>query len=630
MSLLAPVGLLALLTLPLIILLHLMRERRRRVVVPSLLLWQLLPVRQEAQRRRRLPLSLLLLLHLLAAALLALALSQPQWLTNLFGREQHLAVIIDTSASMAAPSNKAGTSSRLDAARARARSLIGSLGGRDTLTLISAGSQARLRDSAGATGKTRLLAALDSLTAGGNGSDIAGALTLAAADMQGRATGQAIVITDAALPTLEEDLNHAPNTLAVAWERVGPTLSNQALITLAARQRSSSGPIQVYARAANYGNTAERSIIRLYGDEQLLDTRQVSIPAQGDIEITWTAPSGIGLLRAVIDGHDALASDNEATFSLTTIRPLRTLLVSANPAAIQRALQAVPGMSLQVIEPNNYVESSTSNIDLTILDGILPENWPPGAVLVINPPTGYQLLAIDAIARNTASDGTTLQSSPNTTIFAGISLGSVDFGPIPEITPPDWAQVQLSRGTQPLILRGSVEQSEVAIWAFDLTQSNLTSRLAFPLLLIQTIRDLSPASLPSSALAGQAVELRPDRRTDKIESTAPDGTINQVHVARGETVALAFDDPGVYTLRELSGSQEIFVGQLPVNTGSAIESDLTAHQLPATTSAPPATAEDAESNKRPLWPWLVSCALVVMLGEWIYVHARRANVVSST
>src|SRR5688500_3329949 len=191
MSLLAPLGLLALLTLPLIVILHMLRERRRRVVVPSLLLWQLMPRKQEAQRRRRLPLTLLLLLHLLAAALLAFALARPQWPLALFGGERHTAVIIDTSTSMAAPAPGGGP--RLEAARARAANLIGAMGSRGSLTLIAAGSQPSLLDSAGADGAPRLLAALEALEAAGTGTDLAGALTLAEAALQGRPGARVVV-----------------------------------------------------------------------------------------------------------------------------------------------------------------------------------------------------------------------------------------------------------------------------------------------------------------------------------------------------------------------------------------------------------------------------------------------------
>ncbi|WP_322511723.1 BatA domain-containing protein, partial [Chloroflexus sp.] len=78
MTFLAPIGLLALLALPVIVFLHLLQARRRRAVVPSLLIWWQIPSRPAARRRRRLRWTLLLLLHLLAALLIGLALAQPQ------------------------------------------------------------------------------------------------------------------------------------------------------------------------------------------------------------------------------------------------------------------------------------------------------------------------------------------------------------------------------------------------------------------------------------------------------------------------------------------------------------------------------------------------------------------------
>ena len=628
MTLVAPLGLLALLTLPLIVLLHLMRERRRRVVVPSLLLWRQMPRRQEAQRRRRLPLTLLLLLQLLAAALLALALARPQWLTDLLGREQHLAVIIDTSASMAAPADGIGAGSRLDAARDRARDLLASLGGRDSLTLIVAGPEARLLDSAGPAGVARLQAALGGLSAGGVGSDIVGALTLAAADMQGRPAGRAIVITDAALPGLDSDMRRAPPGLAVSFEQFGSGMPNRALITLTARPRGS-GPVPVYARAANYSGASARSVVRLYGDGRLLDTRPVSFPPQGEVELTWAAPAGVSLLRAEIDGADDMPADDAASLSLSVARPQRTLLVSSSPAAIERALRSIPGLSLHVVAPDDYQGATTPHTDLTILDTVLPDRWPPGAVLAINPPASTPLITVSGSTSAPPPSADSLRLGPGAALLDGVSLGSVAFGPAPTITPPDWAQTLLARGEQPLILRGSVGQSEVAIWAFDLAKGNLTTRLAFPLLLARTVRDLAPDPLPSSALAGQALALRTDPRTDTLELTSPSGAVSRLAVAHGESAQLSLAEPGVYALRELAGADAIFAGQLPVNVGSARESDLTPRQLPAATTAPPAAASDPARDSRPLWPWLAAAALAVMLGEWAYVHVRRVGLADS-
>lgn len=614
MSLLAPLGLLALLTLPVIVILHMLRERRRRVVVPSLLLWQLMPRRQEAQRRRRLPLTLLLLLHLLAAALLAFALARPQWPLAILGGERHTAIIIDASTSMAAQAPGGGT--RLEAAKARAGDLIGAIGPRGSVTLIAAGPEARLLDSAGVDGAPRLLAALEAVEAAGTGSDIAGALTLAEAALQGLPGARVVVISDGALPALAAELDGRPAPLPVEWQPVGGPLDNRAIVALATRARGS-GPVQVYARAVNYGDRPVRTVLRLYGDEQLLDTRPVTLQAGGEAELTWAVPRGVALLRAELDGDDGLPTDDTAAVSLVQTRPVRALLVSASPDALERALRAVPGLELTTLDPIAY---AGSDADLTIFDGFLPESWPSGGVLAVRPPPGSPLLAVDARERQPLDDAA-LTIAPGAALLEGVSLGTVEFGQLREVTPPEGFVALLSRGEQPLILRGRAGTSEISIWAFDLAQGNLTTRLAFPLLVARTVRDLTPSAPPVAALLGERATLRADPRATRLELGAPDGGVELLELRPGEPVTLRFSQPGVYTLAERAGDRTLYQGRLPVNAGASVESDLTPQELPATTTAPPAAA-GLDDSRRSLWPWLAAAALAVMLAEWLYVHGR--------
>jgi hypothetical protein len=615
MSLLAPLGLLALLTLPVIVILHMLRERRRRVVVPSLLLWQLMPRKQEAQRRRRLPLTLLLLLHLLAAALLAFALARPQWPLAILGGERHTAIVIDASTSMAAPAP--GGSSRLEAAKARAGDLIGAVGARGSVTLIAAGPQARLLDSAGVDGAPRLLAALETLDAAGTGSDIAGALTLAEAALQGLPGARVVVITDGALPALAAAIGGRPAPLPIEWQSVGGPLDNRAIVALASRARGS-GPVQVYARAVNYGDGPVRTVLRLYGDDQLLDTRPVTLQAGGEAELTWAVPRGVALLRAELDGDDGLLTDDTAAVSLVQARPVRALLVSASPDALERALRAIPGLELTTLDPIAYAGSEA---DLTIFDGFLPEAWPAGGVLAVRPPPGSPLLAVDARERQPLDDAA-LSVAPGAALLDGVSLGTVEFGQLREVTPPEGFATLLSRGEQPLILRGRTGSSEIAVWAFDLAQGNLTTRLAFPLLVARAVRDLTPSAPPAATLLGESTTLRPDPRATRLELGAPDGGVELLDVRPGEAVTLRFEQPGVYTLAERAGDRTLYQGRLPVNAGAPVESDLAPRDLPATTAAPPAPA-GIDDSRRSLWPWLAAAALAVMLAEWLYVHGRR-------
>lgn len=619
MSFLVPLGLLALLTVPLIVLLHLMRERRRRVVVPSLLLWQLLPPRQEAQQRRRLPLTLLLLLHILAAAALAFALAAPVFTLNLFGAERHLAYVVDTSTSMAAPAPGLGTGSRLQAAQEAVRTAVNGLGSRDSLTLIAAGPTPRLLAVGGAAEAPSLLTALAELRAGGTGADLPAALTLAEAALQDRRGARIVVLTDAAIPTLAADVERSPPALPVAWTLVGGPLDNRALVTLAARPRGASGPIQVYGRAVNYGLAPTRATLQLYRDEALIDTRQLNFRPDGEIELTWTLPPGGGLLRAVIDGNDGLPADDTIALNLKQFRPIRALLVSAAPAELERALRAVPGLELRVTSPASYL-ASPGAADLTIFDGVLPDAWPEGGVLAINPPAQHPLLSTDAPVAVTPP----LRAGARAAILDGLSLGSLGIDQVRPVVAPPWAEIVLADANQPLILRGQVDRSTVAVWAFDPASGSLTTRLAFPLLVARTVRDLVPAAPPTAALLGAGLVVVPDPRADTVQVRAPDDSVTTIAVTPGAGIPLALMQPGIYTLTELAGTTTIYSTALPVNAGAPAESALGPRPLPdvAPISLPGGTAA-ADAQPQQLWPWLVFLALAVLLFEWLYVHGSR-------
>jgi hypothetical protein len=427
-----------------------------------------------------------------------------------------------------------------------------------------------------------------------------------------------VVLTDAALPALADELAGRPTALPIDWQSVGGRQDNRAIVTLATRTRGGNSPVQVYARAANYGTAPVRTVLRLYGDDELLDTRAVNLEPNGEAELTWAVPRGAQMLRAELDGNDGLPTDDTASVSLDQTRPIRALLVSANPDALERALRAVPALELSTLDPIAY---ASSDADLTIFDGFLPEAWPDGGVLAIHPPPGSPLLAVDARER-AALDDEALRITPGATLLDGVSLGTVDFGQVRTLTPPDGFRVLLSRGEQPLLLRGRSGASELAVWGFSLEQGNLTSRLAFPLLVARSVRDLTPAPPPATALLGETAALSLDPRTTRLEIGRPDGSVDVLDISSGELPAIRFEQPGVYVLVEQAADRTLYEGRMAVNAGAAVESDLAPRELPLAAAAGPAAA-GSDDSQRSLWPWLAAVALATMILEWIYVHGRR-------
>jgi Ca-activated chloride channel family protein len=629
MSLLFPLGLIALIALPIILLLHLLRERRRRVTVPSLLLWQNMPRRPDGRRSSVLPLSLLLLLHLLVALLVALALAQPQLLSTIFRTGgQQIVLIIDTSTSMAAQD---GGRTRLAAAQNEARTLINRLGANDQLAIIAMNSHAHVLARGGSENQQELLGALNSLQAGG-ATNLAEALTLAEASLDPERQGQVIILSDNALLGTS-----APKQVLSAdlrWQQIGSNQGNKAIVSFAAQNRSNSptAPIHVYARVANYANQSSETWARLIADGQQIDERFVEFPANGEAELTWTVPAGTNQLSLEIQGNDALAIDDVAQLSLAQVRPLRILLVSeqasaaannvdpqasANSDLLRRALNAVPGASVGTIAPAQYTSSqSASQADLTVFEEFLPEAWPAGGVLVIAPPRGNSLIQV----QDTRPISTTSLRQRGS-LLSGLNLDTLRRATVAEID-SEWGEVLLSDGETPLIARQRIDQSEIAVWAFSLRDTNLPTRLAFPLLVARSVRDLTPQALPNALNVGDDLRLQPSPRASTISVSAPDGQTAQ-YEGQAELLLENLNQAGFYSISELSDDGSVlYNGRVAVNIGNPSESDLRSQDLPEISTAPlPVSASsEAESSGRELWPVLTLLALAVLFIEWIYVH----------
>ena len=148
MNLLAPLGMAALIAIPVIILFHMRHTTPTRRPVPSLRFWAAAnPRPADARRLRRPPLSLPLLLQIAAAALLAFALARPATAAQLaalapglHAEPRHLILLLDGSTSMGATPGAASLS-RWEAARLKALELLAPLRQGDVATVILMGTR---------------------------------------------------------------------------------------------------------------------------------------------------------------------------------------------------------------------------------------------------------------------------------------------------------------------------------------------------------------------------------------------------------------------------------------------------------------------------------------------------------
>jgi hypothetical protein len=488
---LLPVALAALLIAPLIYLIHLLHGSRRRVRVPALFLWADLPRASTGRERRRWPpLSLLLVLQLLAAIVAALALARP---ANSSDPPRHVVLILDASASMLATDV---APSRFDAARQRASERLQSLAPTDRASLIRAGTSASLLAS-GSSETVRQ--ALAQTQAGLGDAAIRDALSLASTRVAAtpELTGQIVVLTDVAwAPLAPVGTLNAP----VEVVPVGGGAENQSISTLRVSMDPSGRAQTAFVEITNAADHPVRVPVRLTADDAPLDQRDIDLPARGLTRLSVPLPAEVHSISVRLLGRDALPLDDTAT-SLAPGGPPRDVLLIGRPSpSLRRALESVPFVRLQVVDP---AVTERPHADLTVLDGYLPLQLPQGPLLLVDPPSSSaRLLGVGL--------GSAARVAAAHPLMQGLDLAALR-GETPTVPGvPGWAHVVLGNVQGPLVMEGRLEGRSVVAFTFDPAISGLEKSIAYPLLISNaTSFLLAPSDSPSEPFDAAESDIRP-------------------------------------------------------------------------------------------------------------------------
>lgn len=614
MNFLVPLAALGLLTLPIILILHLLRNRREQLPIPSLRLWRDLQQKKQGALPRSIPLSIMLMLQLLIATALTLALARPVF-SFLLDQPRQLIFILDTTTSMTAEDG------RFDAARQAIRAQIQALSDRDTFALIGLNPNPEILSSGPGPQKNEALSTLDNLVPGATGADLHAALTLADGLIDPSRLNQITVFTDGDYPVAPGSL--PPVSIPIDWQIIPsnpPTSSsNQALLNVSSRPLPD-GRYRLFARVINYSDAPVARTVQVFAGERLFDETTVQLQPQAETARVWTLPESTETARVELVESDLLPADNGAELLLRDPNRHRVLLVSSAPDNLARALEAQPGVELTIDSPAARAEDP-ANFDLTVFEGEgLPfdlTTWPRGNLLVVNPPLGHPLLPADNFSRNQRPDPAT-----GSGLLAGVDLSGVYFNRVLRVNLPKWANVDL-RATggpdeasgQPLIFHGLVGGSHVMVWAFDLgpTASNLSARLALPLLMANTLQTLlSPAPQPVVTV-GEAVAINGNFNVE----VPGGGLLSPLQMLGSGGRFTRTQQPGLYKIYNEQGNQ---VAGFAVHAGSALESNLTPQLDPQTLNLQPASVPTLppEIRYHEIWPWLASLVVLVMILEgWL-------------
>jgi uncharacterized membrane protein len=599
------------LSLPLV-LLYFLKVRRRERRVSSLLLWHAVVRDREAsaffQRLQRDPLLILQILALLA---LTLALARP--VATVMGEgARKVVVVLDASASMQA---RDVNPSRFDVARAEAAALVRRLGEGAEVMVIEAGVQPTVT-AALSRDRDRALSAIRNAVARDLPTRLAEAVRTARALVGSDPRAEIHVFTDGAFGPGRGVEGGDPR---IRWVGLGRRSHNVGITNLSVRKSyTGSFDYQAFVSLVNHTPEAQTFSYSLELDGKTLAERSVTMePSVRRSVVLPFSHGGGGAVAARLRIDDDLASDNVAWAVLPPPRKIAVTLVSPGNLFLEKVLKTDPQVALEVTTPDQY-QGGMGEADVVVLDSASPAKVGPGRFVFVNTvPPDVPMEVLGRLEQPTIMDWDRAHPVMRHVEFAKVAIeDALRMRPMAAGRP----LVEAVGG--PLIYALEEQERKAIIVGFDLFKTDFPLRIAFPLILSNTLRWLHPAALDQSSLqlaAGQPILLPVAHGISTATVTTPSGRTVKAPVTRGVVSFTETDEIGLYTLSTARGDLRV-----AVNLMDADESNLEPQPLPTASGPAPAAAAPVPTQ-RELWSLFVLVAVVLLALEGLLYWRRQSG-----
>jgi hypothetical protein len=590
-----------------LLLLYVLRLRRKERVVSSTLLWQTaLRDLQANAPWQKLRSSLLMWLQILFLAFAIIALTRPA-IKVLSSGGQSIAIILDASGSMKATDV---APSRFASAQNEANRLINALSSGDAATVISASNQTRVLAPLTAN-KNVLKRAVANARTSDTGCNLRDAIVLAASLLQKKKNAQVYVLSDGAVTPIN-DL--ALGDLGLQFVKIGRRNDNVGITAMDVRRGYGGGAAQVFVTVRNFSNEEKKINLDLAHDGDLISVQPLTVPAKSTQSQLFDAEYPSGLFSVSFDEKDDLATDNAAYANLAAPRTIKVLLLSNGDLFLEKALNVNP--NVQLVRASTPAAAS-GDYDVVVCDGIAPPKSKANQ-LVFN--TVTELSPVEKIGVVSTPSVADWDRKHPVTRYA--SWNDVRFAKSTVVKLKPWGESVVDAESTPLVVAGERGGRRVVWCGFDVRDTDLPLRVAFPIFVQASLRWLTaPRGTSTQALestpfrAGDVVPLAPPANVKEIRMAFPDKSTHRVPVAANPLLFSLTDQAGVYTAS--AGNWKKTFG---VNLLSKTESDLAPRDAIRIGEGKPISGENRARANKELWGYLALFALVLLGVEWWVYH----------
>ena len=632
-------GLLALGLLVPLVVLYVLRIKRQRKKVATTWLWA--AAQRDLLARhpfKKLIAQIPLLIQAIVLVLLALALARPATRGRAFTGD-HIAIVIDTSASMSAAASDrpidGKVTTRLDLAKQVAKDIVASVQPGSDVLVLEAALDARLASPLDRD-LVRVKASIERLSARDVEGDLGAAVALAIDRLrQLGGSRRIVVVTDG---SLARPAALGKTAIPVEVITVGGATENAAIVRVDVRSGmdpiTKKEQVQAFLVVANFGTKPRELYVtmREQNASDVLASRKVLAQPGDRLPVVLTFnPTRADYRRGLsfeISPHDAMAVDDVAFGRVPAGDKLPVFVASPGDPSpwLLRALESDPAVDLAQGSIASLATTSTIELDtFMVVDGACPENPPGGDLLIVHPPPGT---CMGALVGQTLENPSITSWESRDPRLRFLTLDGVFFARANLVRPQAVTQELIRTQPGPIAVDVSTSSRTATLLGFDVGESDWPLKASFVLFvrnLLEQARAHRAHGAIGPARAGEPLRATVPVSAKDLQATGPDGEKVEVSLRGGLAVLPDVTKVGFYTLSWQGPQGGTLV--VPVNLTSAAESDLSPKAIEKIDSTVQVTAAGSEPEAHNEWTWVLALLALgfVVFDVWYFTRAPRVR-----
>lgn len=573
-----------LVTIPLIILLYILKKKYKEVEVSSSLLWKEAYKNTQANTPwEKLKVNIMMILQILIIMLIIFALMSP--FLNFGGKNyRNLIIVIDTTASMSTLYD--GDKTRLDKGKEVARDYIKSIKeNTDNFILAFNG-----------TSNLEMKNNIDEISQTYGSGDISNSLSYIKSLSEQLEDYEVLIVSDKNV--VLGDLNGKVISLANSGE-------NAAIMNLS--HKFIDNKVKVIATISNTGSSDYTGDFSLYNGDELLKVDSLDLPKGESKTLNYELEEFDGrYLKGELSKKDLIDKDNIYYDVLNNSKEKKVLLVTDKNVFLEKSFNAIENVELYKTNDINNLTQDT--YDLYVFDNVMPEAMPKsGSILFINPASneffksenkedfGQAIGVVEELSKYSKDINITLSN------YKKIEL-------------PYFGKAFMKVNDDTVGFLGDINGRSIGALGFDLHNSDFALKKEFPILIYELGEKLIKSGIlyKSNYKAGEEILVKGTPLSEKIQIKAPNK--NYEEVIQG-TRYNSISELGLYKVQESYAQGDSKEEMFSINFPASQESNLTEENISEANNLKDQTKVLKKGLS--LVPVILLLALIGLLTEWI-------------